>query len=321
VTQRPLEAPRAPGPAVTEALVQEVQRRVPGEVRRALPLAPWTSVRVGGAAELSVRPHSAEGLVALLQLARAEGVPVTVMGGGANTLVGDGGIPGFTVRLPADLFPEAVEPLEGGGKRLTFSAGAAIVKLVNAMKAHGLVGAEFLAGIPGTLGGAVTMNAGTKNGECMSVVEAVEVATPDGLLWLARADVPSRYRHTELPAGAVVTRVRFALRPGDLGESRAKMEADLGYRKRTQPLSQPNFGSVFTNPPGHHAGALVERVGLKGHTLGRAQVSPQHANWIVNLGGATARDVTGLISLMQQRVAEETGVVMTPEVKRVGRFD
>ncbi|MCI0572193.1 MAG: UDP-N-acetylmuramate dehydrogenase [Myxococcaceae bacterium] len=286
-----------------------------------LPLAPWTSVRVGGAAELSVRPRTAEGLVALLHLARQEGLPVTVIGGGANTLVGDGGIPGFTVRLPADLFPESVEPLEGGGKRLTFCAGAAIVKLVNGMKAHGLVGAEFLAGIPGTLGGAVTMNAGTKMGECLSAVEAVEVATSDGLAWLPRADIPYRYRHTELPKGAVVTRVRFALRPGDRAESQARMDADLGYRKRTQPLSQPNFGSVFTNPSGHHAGALIERVGLKGHTLGRAQISTLHANWIVNLGGATARDVTGLIALMQERVAGETGVQMTPEVKRVGRFD
>jgi UDP-N-acetylmuramate dehydrogenase len=235
--------------------------------------------------------------------------------------VGDGGIPGVTVRLPSDLFPEAVEEGEEGGKRLTFGAGAAIVRLVNAMKAHRLVGAEFLAGIPGTLGGAVTMNAGTKNGECMSAVEAVEVATHEGLCWLGREALPYRYRHTELPEGCLVTRVRFHLRPGDVEESRARMEADLSYRKRTQPLSQPNFGSVFTNPPGHHAGALIERVGLKGHTVGRAQISTLHANWIVNLGGASARDVLSLIELMQGRVHEETGIRMTPEVKRVGRFD
>jgi UDP-N-acetylmuramate dehydrogenase len=307
----------APLPA---PLVAEVGRLVTGEVRELLPLAPWTSVRVGGPAALSVRPRTVPGLVSLLQLARSEGLPVTVLGGGANTLVGDVGVAGFTVRLPADLFPEGVEPLEGGGRRITLGAGAAIVKLVNAMRAHKLVGAEFLAGIPGTLGGAVTMNAGTKHGECMRVVEAVEVATADGVEWLPQQAIPFAYRHTELPAGAVVTRVRFVLHPGDLEQSQVRMDLDLGYRKRTQPLSQPNFGSVFTNPPGHHAGALVEGVGLKGHTVGRAQISPLHANWIVNLGGASARDVTALIALMQRRVYEETGVTLTPEVKRVGLF-
>jgi UDP-N-acetylmuramate dehydrogenase len=188
------------------------------------------------------------------------------------------------------------------------------------MRANGLVGAEFLAGIPGTLGGAVAMNAGTRNGEAFRAIEAVEVATADGVGWLMKAQVPHAYRHSELPPGGVVTRVRFLLRKGDVVASKAAMDADLGYRKRTQPLSQPNFGSVFTNPPGDHAGRLLEVVGLKGHTLGRAQVSTLHANWIVNLGGATARDVLGLVTLMQQRVREETGVDMKPEVKRVGVF-
>ena len=189
------------------------------------------------------------------------------------------------------------------------------------MRAHGLVGAEFLAGIPGTLGGAVTMNAGTKNGECFRVVEAVEVATADGVGWLAKAQIPHAYRHAELPPGGVVTRVRFRLpQGGRRGVARQAMDADLGYRKRTQPLSQPNFGSVFTNPPGDHAGRLIELVGLKGHTLGRAQMSTLHANWIVNLGGATARDVLALITLMQARVREATGVELQPEVKRVGEF-
>jgi UDP-N-acetylmuramate dehydrogenase len=291
------------------------------EVQGGVPLAPWTSVRVGGAAEVSVRPRDPEDLVALLRFLHAEGIPLTILGGGANTLVGDLGVPGVTLRLPGDAFRESFEPGPEGGTRLTFGAGAAIVKLINAMKSRQLVGAEFLAGIPGTLGGAVTMNAGTKHGECMRVVEAVELATPDGLGWLTRDAIPFRYRHTELPAGSVVTRVRFLLHPGDLEASRAQMTRDLDYRKRTQPLSQPNFGSVFTNPPGDFAGSLIERVSLKGHVVGRAQISPQHANWIVNLGGATAKDVMSLIRLMQHRVHEETGVDLTPEVKRVGHFE
>jgi UDP-N-acetylmuramate dehydrogenase len=289
------------------------------ELTPGAPLAPLTSVRVGGPAEVLARPRSPEALVALLRLVREEGVPLTVLGGGANTLVGDGGIPGVTLKLPGDLFPEVAEVGEAEG-RLTLGAGAAIVRLINQMRSHQLVGAEFLAGIPGTLGGAVCMNAGTKNGECFRVVEAVEVATADGVGWLSRAEIPHRYRHAELPPGAVVTQVRFLLPRGDTAASKRAMDEDLAYRKRSQPLSQPNSGSVFTNPPGDFAGRLIESVGLKGHVSGRAQVSPLHANWIVNLGGATARDVLSLLSLMQARVWEERGVELQPEVKRVGVF-
>ncbi len=289
------------------------------EVKAGELLAPLTSIRVGGPAEALIRPRTPEALVALLRLAREQGAPITVLGGGANTLVGDGGVKGITLRLPGDFAPEVAEVGAEEGL-LTLGAGAAIVRLINLMRSNGLVGAEFLAGIPGTLGGAVAMNAGTKNGECFRAVEAVELATVDGVGWLTKAQIPHAYRHSELPLGAVVTRVRFRLPKGDLAASKQAMDKDLGYRKSTQPLSQPNFGSVFTNPPGHFAGQLIEQVSLKGHTLGRAQVSTLHANWIVNLGGATARDVLGLITLMQERVKAQTGVELKPEVKRVGEF-
>ena len=199
-------------------------------------------------------------------------------------------------------------------------AGAAIVRLPNVMRARGWVGAEFLAGIPGSIGGAVAMNAGTKHGECERVLDAVELATADGIGWVPRSALTLRYRFTELPAGAILTRARFRLPDGDVETSRAAMDADLAYRKRTQPLSQPNCGSVFTNPPGDHAGRLIDSVGLKGTRLGGAQISTLHANWIVNLGGARAADVLGLIERAQARVREATGVVLVPEVKRVGVF-
>lgn len=286
-------------------------------VARDAPLAPWCSVRVGGAAEALVRPPNVDALVNLLRAAREHGVPVAVLGGGANTLVGDGGVPGIVLKLPADLAPEQVERVGERG-RVTLCAGAAIARIVTVMKLHRWVGAEFLAGIPGTLGGAVTMNAGTKHGECMTIVEAVELATPEGAGFVE--ELPFRYRHTDVPPGSVVTRVRFGLRDGDLADSQRRMDDDLGYRKRTQPLSQPNFGSVFTNPPGHFAGQLIESVKLKGHRIGNAQFSTLHANWIVNLGQATAKDVTSLMALAQQRVREATGVELTPEVQRLGVF-
>jgi UDP-N-acetylmuramate dehydrogenase len=285
------------------------------DVEFGVPLAKWTSVRVGGSAEALVRPTSPDALVETLSIAGRDGLPVSILGGGANTLVGDGGVPGVTLKLPTDLFPEEIS-----GDRFTLGAGAPIARLITLMKQHRRVGAEFLAGIPGTLGGATTMNAGTKNGECMRIVEAIELATPAGLGWVDASNVPYRYRHTSLPPGAVVTRIRFRLPEGDLVESQAKMEADLGYRKRTQPLDKPNFGSVFTNPPGDHAGRLIESVGLKGHTIGKAQISTLHANWIVNLGGATARDVVSLMDLAERRVRDATGIALHPEVKRIGAF-
>ena len=285
----------------------------PGDVRLDAPLAPWSSVRVGGPAEALVRPASPDALVKLLAYAHHTGTPLSTLGGGANTLVGDLGVPGITLKLTADFFPEHVD-----GERFTLSAGAAITRLITLMKQHRRVGAEFLAGIPGTIGGATAMNAGTKNGECMTRVEAIELATPAGLGWVS--NIPFTYRHTSLPPHAIVTRVRFRLPEGDLAASQAAMKKDLTYRKNSQPLSQPNFGSVFTNPPGHFAGQLIESVSLKGHTIGRAQISTLHANWVVNLGGATAHDVVSLMSLATARVLDATGITLTPEVKRIGRF-
>jgi len=281
------------------------------------PLAPWCSVRVGGPAEALARPKSPAALLEVLRLAKETATPVNVLGLGANTLVGDEGVPGLTLKLPASTFEERVV-LDADGATLTLSAGAAIARLVTLMKQHGLVGAEFLAGVPGTIGGATTMNAGTKHGECLSRVISLELATAEGLGWVEPP--PYRYRHTEVPSGAVITRVTFRLPKGDVEKSQALMDADVGYRKRTQPLSQPNFGSVFTNPEGHFAGALIEQVALKGHRVGHAQFSTQHANWIVNLGGATAKDVTDLMALAQQRVLEASGVTLNPEVKRLGVF-
>ncbi len=289
------------------------------EVKRDEPLAPWCSIRVGGLADALVRPASATSLVSVLRLARRDGVAVTLLGGGANTLIGDLGVRGITLKLNNDYYPEELVR-SSSGATVTVNGGAAIARIVTLMKTNQLTGVEFLAGIPGTIGGATAMNAGTKNGECMTAVDAVELATAEGIGWVDAKTIGFRYRHTDLPVGAVVTRVRFRLTSGDLAESAQKMETDLGYRKRTQPLSQPNFGSAFTNPPGHFAGALIEKVGLKGRQIGSAQISPQHANWIVNLGGAKASDVTALMAEAEARVLAETGVTLVPEVKRIGAF-
>lgn len=296
-------------------------RLLRGHVAIDEPLAPKTSLRVGGQAELFYKPPDNDALVHALSLADSEEIPVWVLGGGANTLVSDAGFSGMVVKLPPDAFPEEAAPGDDGEILVTLGGGASISRLIQKMRTGHWVGAEFLAGIPGTLGGALAMNAGTKHGECISAVDSVEVATVNGVGWIRRAELQASYRNTALPKGGIVTRVRFRLREGDAEASAATMEADLAYRKSTQPLSLPNCGSVFRNPPGDFAGRLIEKVGLKGHREGQAEISRLHANWIVNLGGATAANVHSLIRLAQKRVFEETGIELVPEVKRMGSFE
>ena len=293
----------------------EIARRARGEARFDAVLAPRTAVRVGGPADLLVRPADPDDLTAVLRACRELEVPVLVLGGGANLLVADRGVRGVVVRLPPAFAAEHV-----AGSTLVLSAGAPTSRLVSRAREAGLVGCEFVAGIPGTLGGAVAMNAGTRAGEMKDVVRRVELATADGTGWVAAAELELGYRTARLPPGAVVTRVEVELRPGDVAASAAVMKADVERRRATQPLAQPTFGSTFTNPPGDHAGRLIEAVGLKGYRVGNARWSEVHANFIVNVGGASARDVIALVNLARARVRERFGVVLESEVRLMGEF-
>jgi UDP-N-acetylmuramate dehydrogenase len=293
----------------------EIARRVRGEVVRDAPLAPRTAIRVGGPADLLVRPADPDALAELLRAVRELGVPLAILGGGANTLVADAGVRGVVLRLPQDLAPESTV-----GETLVLGAGAPMMRLWSRGHALGLVGMEFIAGIPGTLGGAVAMNAGTRAGEMKDVVARVELATADGAGFVEARALGFAYRTCRLPPGAVVTRVELALRRGDVAASERLMQEDRERRRRTQPLDRPTFGSTFTNPPGEYAGRLVEAVGLKGHRVGNATWSEVHANFVTNLGGATARDVLALVNLARSRVKERFGIVLEPEVRLLGEF-
>jgi UDP-N-acetylmuramate dehydrogenase len=284
-------------------------------VMQAVVLAPWTSVRIGGVAEAVLRPRTTEELAQVLAVCQSHALNWWVLGGGANTLVADAGVRGVVIKLP-NVREEEEVVIDEAGASVTLSAGSAIARIVSVMRERKLTGVEFLAGIPGTIGGAVAMNAGTKHGECMAAVESVELVSAQGAAWVSQLGFS--YRKTHLPAGTVIRRVKFRLRNGDTELSERAMEKDLFYRKSTQPLSQPNFGSVFTNPLGHFAGQLLEQAGLKGFRIGDAQFSLKHANWIVNLGKAKATDVEQLMQVGQSRVFEASGVRLTPEVKRLG---
>lgn len=284
------------------------------------PMAQRVSVRVGGAAELFVRPMDSDDLVRVLRLAAEARQPVTVLGGGANTLVGDGGIPGVTVKLPSG--SGGLLTVDGDWVDVELSAGDPSGRLGQLAREHGLLGAEWSAGIPGTVGGMTAMNAGTRAGEMKDCVREVELCGVDGAEWVSPATLRFAYRYSDL-GGRVVTRVRCRFRrgtPAEVAASQDAMEVDRTYRKRTQPLNLPNSGSVFRNPPGDFAARLIESVGLKGCREGGAQISEQHANFIVNRGGATARDVTTLMAKAQRSVGDRHQIPLALEVRLVGLF-
>jgi UDP-N-acetylmuramate dehydrogenase len=303
-------------------LAGTLRRVARGEVLEGVPLAARTSVRVGGPAQLWVRPRDPEALVAVLGVLCDAGVPWFSLGGGANTIVGDGGIDGCVLQLGRDFVDESVE--EGGDHAvLVLGAGAPIARFISLSREQRGVGVAWAAGIPGTIGGMVTMNAGTNTGSAKDHLDAVEVATPDGLRWLPATQLKLSYRHCELPRGAVLTRARCRVRRGNEEEQHGDLraaKADVERRRASQPLSLPNSGSVFVNPKGDFAGRLIEQAGLKGARRGGAQISEKHANFIVNLGEAKAADVVDLIALARRAVLAMSGIELLPEVRMVGTF-
>lgn len=278
------------------------------KVLREEPLARQGFWRVGGPAERFV-------VVETLAELAAEREVALVLGAGSNLLPPDLGLRGTVVRLGGELRGFEVN---GGVARI--GAGLPNAVALARLDKLGLAGLGCLAGVPGTLGGAVAMNAGTALGELEAVLVAVEGLLDGRPVRLARAELPMRYREGGLPSAMIVTTVEVLVR-ADGGEERAKIDHHLARRKATQPLDLPSCGSVFRNPPGDAAGRLIEFVGLKGHRVGGAQISEKHANFIVNLGGATAMDVMSCIRAAWEGVHRETGVTLTPEVHVVGEWD
>ena len=305
------------------ALFADLRRASRGEVIEMAPLAPRTSVRVGGSAKFWVRPNDPKALVDVLAVLSNAQVPWLSLGGGANTIVGDRGVDGVVIRLGQDLVPEEVSD-SGDSVVLTLGAGAPIARFLSFARENRGVGVAWAAGIPGTVGGLVAMNAGTPAGCMADHLLAVEVATADGLRWIDAAQLRLGYRHCELARGCIVTRARCKARRGsdaELAEQQQVAKADVDRRRASQPLQLPNSGSVFVNPNGDFAGRLIEQAGLKGTTRGGAQISDRHANFIVNLGRATAANVVELIALARAAVLAKSGVELKPEVRLVGDFE
>jgi UDP-N-acetylmuramate dehydrogenase len=284
-----------------------------GRVQADAPLASFTWFRVGGAAEWLVRPADVDDLLLLLR-DLPDSVPLTVVGAASNLIIRDGGVRGVVLRLAGRGFGEIrVEP-DG------IVAGAAALDAVVAehAAAAGLAGLEFLSGIPGSIGGAVAMNAGAYGREVADALDWAEVATARGLLRLSAEELRFAYRQATLPARGVVVRARLRAAPGDAGGIAARMTEIRTAREATQPVRARTGGSTFKNPPGGKAWALVDAAGCRGLRRGGAQVSELHANFLLNTGGATAADLEGLGDDVRARVLAQFGIALEWEIKRIG---
>ena len=291
-----------------------------GTLRYDESMAKHVSWRAGGRARRFYQPADVADLCAFMRLLDPR-EPVLFLGLGSNLLVRDGGFHGTVVFTHHAL--TGIAEIGARASRPTFKAGAGVPSphLARHMAKHGGGGGEWLAGVPGTLGGALAMNAGCYGGETWEHVIAVETVDRTGTLRLrAPTDYDVGYRHVELKGGGEEWFVSgvFVFARGDEAASMKRMRELLSKRVASQPLNQPNAGSVFRNPPDDHAARLIESCGMKGLTLGGAQVSHKHANFIVNIGGATARDIESLVNHVQGEVLKGTGVALVTEVRIVG---
>lgn len=300
-----------------DAAYRRLQGALTGEVHRGETMARHTTFRIGGPADLYIICDTLADLAEVVRVCAEEELDWTVMGKGSNVLVADDGYRGAVITLGREFRSHSVEEC-----RVKVGAACILAYVVRDAFSKGLAGAEFAVGIPGTVGGALAMNAGTRGVWMESIVESVTLYVPGaGLQRIRGDDVAWGYRSSGLAERGVLVEAVLNLAESDKGAIRRSMEASLKRRKLTQPLGVPSAGSVFVNPEDDSAGRLIEAAGLKGTRLGGARVSEVHANFIVNDGGATAHDVVGLIRKIQMVVRDTHGIELTPEIKFLGSFD
>ncbi len=283
-------------------------------VEEGVALARLTTIGTGGRARAFARPESIGELEELLGWASERGLETRAVGLGSNLLAADAGVEALVIRLAGTLASVVIRDgvLSAGG-------GATNAVCLHRARAAGLGGLEFACAIPGTAGGGVWMNAGAYGSDCAAILERALVVTPEGSGWLDATELGLSYRHSELGAGRIVAQVEYRLEPRPVDEIRDRVAELVALRKSTQPTTKRTFGSVFKNPDGEMgAGRLIELCGLKGHRVGSAVISPMHANFIENAGGATSADCLALMAEARRRVREEHGIELEDEVVLLG---
>ena len=300
--------------------VQEL-KKIPGlKVKIDEPLARYTSMKIGGPADYLLDVERSAALSRVLKLLDRWGIPFCVLGKGSNILISDLGVRGAVIRFAGE-FQQAEWVEKDGEALVTVGAACPVARLARAAARRGLSGLEFAEGIPGSVGGALVMNAGAYGSEMERIVARVEGVTEKGApLCLERGEMVFTYRDSHLPPGTLVTRVCLRLAKGKADDVGLKVRELVVRRKSSQPSGYPNCGSVFRNPPGDFAGRLIEAAGLKGKRIGRAEISVKHANFIVNLGGAKAADVRGLMDAARAEVKKQFNIELQPEVRLLGEW-
>jgi UDP-N-acetylmuramate dehydrogenase len=293
--------------------LDDIRRSFGGRIAINEPLDRYTTFRIGGPADIYLEPADKEDAVSLIRHLRRERIPFFLMGNGSNILVADEGIRGAVVNLEHGF--NYVDASDDG--TITAGAGIKLAKFVDFCIARGCKGAEMLAGIPGTLGGGIIMNAGAYGGEISDYMLSVEIIRDDELMRITKEEGGFAYRTSAL-GGDVVLEASFRFPEGDANEMKTARRETMLKRNRSQPVQFPNAGSIFKNPPGDFAARLIQECGLKGRRVGNAEISELHANFIINVGGASAHDVLELAAIARDEVERRFGVRLELEIKPIG---
>ncbi|MGF9765607.1 UDP-N-acetylmuramate dehydrogenase [Bacillus albus] len=300
-----------------EQLVNELIEANVGRVLVDEPLARYTTMKIGGPADILIVPKHVAGIEKTLQLVKKYKTKWTVIGRGSNLLISDLGIDGVVIRLG-----EGLDHLEVEKYKVRVGGGYPLIKLSTLLSRQGLAGLEFASGIPGSVGGAVYMNAGAHKSDISNVVSKALILFEDGTIdWLTHEEMEFSYRTSVLQTKrpGIVLEAEFQLQIGERERIVSVMQKNKDYRRETQPWNHPCAGSVFRNPIPYFAGDLIEKAGLRGYQIGGAQISEMHGNFIINTGGASAQDVLSLIALIKQTIKDKFGVEMHTEVEIIGR--
>lgn len=300
-----------------QEIIQKLQDENVGKVELNEPLANHTTIKIGGPADLFIVPRDINGIKKSLEIIMRYKMPFRVIGRGSNLLVSDQGIEGAVIKLGAGL-----DHLSINKTTVTVGGGYPIVKLAMVISREGLAGFAFASGIPGSVGGAVYMNAGAHGSDISKILTKAHILFEDGTMaWLTNDELEFSYRTSILQSKrpGICIEAEFELQQGKKEEIMAEMQKNKDYRRETQPWNYPCAGSIFRNPLPNYAGQLIEAAGLKGYSIGGAKVSDMHGNFIVNAGDATAKDVLDLIQYVKDTIFEKNGITLETEVEIIGR--
>jgi UDP-N-acetylmuramate dehydrogenase len=288
-----------------------------GKIKKNELLSRYTTFKIGGAADYVAEPENAEEIAGLIVLCKKYNVPYFILGNGSNILVSDQGYRGLIIHILTGMNDICVE-----GTRISAQAGASLIKVSRIAKENSLTGMEFASGIPGSVGGAVYMNAGAYGGELKNIVSSVKVMNSAGDIYdIPCDDMDFSYRHSIVEEqNLIVLEAVFDLKKGDIAEIDSEMKKLSEARLAKQPLEYPSAGSTFKRPEGYFAGKLIMDAGLRGAAVGGARISDKHCGFVINTGGATASDVMGLVEHVQQTVYKKDGIMLELEVKKLGEF-